>query len=117
MLWQNDETYDGIDIIDADNKEESVLSFCRVNNKGELLLCIFNMTPVERPGFTIGVPLAGTYEEVFNTELECYGGVWKEHNPITKTVKDAWKNYNHTLSFTLPALGASIWKVKRRQKD
>ncbi|XHW25187.1 1,4-alpha-glucan branching protein GlgB [Streptococcus dysgalactiae subsp. equisimilis] len=117
MLWQNDETYDGIDIIDADNKQESVLSFCRLNNKGELLLCVFNMTPVERPGFTVGVPVAGIYEEVFNTEMEAYGGVWKEHNPITKTVQAQWKEYHQTLSFTLPALGASIWKVKRRQKD
>ncbi|HEK9938352.1 TPA: alpha amylase C-terminal domain-containing protein, partial [Streptococcus equi subsp. equi] len=117
MLWQNDETYDGIDIIDADNKDESVLSFCRQNNKGELLLCVFNMTPVERPGFTIGVPIAGLYQEIFNTELEAFGGVWKEHNPLTNTVAKKWKTYPQTLSFTLPALGASIWKIKRRQKQ
>lgn len=117
MLWQNDETYDGIDIIDADNKDESVLSFCRQNNKGELLLCVFNMTPVERPDFTIGVPIAGLYEEIFNTELEAFGGVWKEHNPLTSTVVKKWKTYPQTLSFTLPALGASIWKIKRRQKQ
>lgn len=48
--------------------------------------------------------------------MEAYGGVWKEHNPITKTVQAQWKEYHQTLSFTLPALGASIWKVKRRQK-
>lgn len=40
-----------------------------------MLICIFNMTPVERRDFTIGVPVAGIYEEVLNTELEAFGGV------------------------------------------
>ncbi len=113
-LWQNDENYDGIEIIDADNLDQTVLSFCRQNDKGDLLLCVFNMTPVERPNFTIGVPVAGQYEEIFNTELDVFGGVWKETNPNKTTENEDWKSYHETLTFTLPALGASIWKVKRR---
>lgn len=35
-----------------------------------MLVCIFNMVPVERKDFTIGLPVAGIYEEVWNTELE-----------------------------------------------
>ncbi|WP_159584296.1 1,4-alpha-glucan branching protein GlgB [Streptococcus halichoeri] len=116
MLWQNDHNYDGIEIIDADNASESVLSFCRKNDKGDLLLCVFNMTPVERRNFTIGVPQKGIYEEVFNTEMVQFGGVWQEHNPQTATLTQPWKDYQQTLSFTLPALGASIWKIKRRKK-
>ncbi|WP_019804165.1 1,4-alpha-glucan branching protein GlgB [Streptococcus mutans] len=114
VLWQLDTSYDGLEIIDADNVDESVLSFIRKNEKGDLLVCAFNMVPVERKGFTIGVPVAGIYEEVWNTELEEFGGVWKEHNMTVKTQKNLWKEYENTLSFTLPALGASIWKIKRR---
>ena len=114
VLWQLDTSYDGLEIIDADNVDESVLSFIRKNEKGDLLVCVFNMVPVERKGFTIGVPVAGIYEEVWNTELEEFGGVWKEHNMTVKTQKNLWKEYENTLSFTLPALGASIWKIKRR---
>src|SRR3712207_7145787 len=58
-----------------------------------------------------------SYQEIFNTELEAFGGVWKEHNPLTSTVAKKWKTYPQTLSFTLPALGASIWKIKRRQRS
>lgn len=113
-LWRIDDSFDGIEIIDADNKSETVLSFIRKDDKGDLLLCVFNMTPVERPNFTIGVPQAGIYEEVLNTEMEEFGGVWKNHNPVTKTQVATWKDYDHTLSFTLPALGASVWRIKRR---
>ena len=116
-LWQIDDSYDGIEIIDADNRAESVLSFIRKGDKGDkgdILVCVFNLTPVERKDFTIGLPIAGIYEEVLNTEMEEFGGVWKEGNPDTRTQKAKWKDYENTLSFTLPALGASIWRVKRR---
>ncbi|AUO83536.1 1,4-alpha-glucan branching enzyme GlgB [Streptococcus agalactiae] len=113
-LWRIDDSFDGLEIIDADNKSETVLSFIRKDDKGDLLLCVFNMTPVERPNFTIGVPRAGIYEEVLNTEMEEFGGVWKNHNPVTKTQVATRKDYDHTLSFTLPALGASVWRIKRR---
>lgn len=115
-LWQLDDSYEGLEIIDADNTAESVLSFIRKNDKGDMLICIFNMTPVERRDFTIGVPVAGIYEEVLNTELEAFGGVWKEGNPNVRTQTGLWKHYQNTLTFTLPALGASIWKIKRRLK-
>ena len=118
-LWQIDDSYDGIEIIDADNRAESVLSFIRKDdkgNKGDILVCVFNLTPVERKDFTIGLPIAGIYEEVLNTEMEEFSGVWKEGNPDTRTQKAKWKDYENTLSFTLPALGASIWRVKRRLK-
>ncbi|EHJ52797.1 1,4-alpha-glucan branching protein GlgB [Streptococcus macacae] len=113
-LWQLDLSYDGLEIIDADNVDQSVLSFIRKDAKGDMLICIFNMVPVERRHFKIGVPLAGIYEEIWNTELEEYGGVWKEHNETVQTQKELWKHYENTLCFTLPALGASIWKIKRR---
>lgn len=114
VLWKIDDSYDGIEIIDADNKDETVLSFIRKNEEGDMLVCIFNMVPVERKNFTIGVPVAGVYEEVWNTELAEFGGVWQENNPQTRTQDGLWKHYENTLSFTLPALGASIWKLKRR---
>ncbi len=118
-LWQIDDSYDGIEIIDADNRAESVLSFIRKDDKGDkgdILVCVFNLAPVERKDFTIGLPIAGIYQEVLNTEMEEFGGVWKEGNPDTRTQKAKWKDYENTLSFTLPALGASIWRVKRRMK-
>lgn len=118
-LWQIDDSYDGIEIIDADNRAESVLSFIRKDDKGDkgdLLVCVFNLAPVERQDFTIGLPVAGIYQEVLNTEMEEFGGVWKKGNPETRTQKAKWKDYENTLSFTLPALGASIWRVKRRLK-
>ncbi len=117
MIWEIDDSYDGIEIIDADNRDQSVLTFTRKDKKGNHLLCIFNMAPVERKDFTIGVPVSAVYEEIWNTELEEWGGVWKEHNQEVKTQEGLWKDYPQTLTFTLPALGASVWKVKRKLRS
>ena len=113
-LWEIDDSFDGLEIIDADNRDQSVLSMVRKNRKGDLLVCVFNMAPVERKDFTIGAPVSAVYEEIWNTELEEWGGVWKEHNPTVQSQDGLWKDYEQTLTFTLPALGASIWKVKRK---
>lgn len=113
-LWEIDDSFDGLEIIDADNRDQSVLSMVRKNRKGDLLVCVFNMAPVERKDFTIGVPVSAVYEEIWNTELEEWGGVWKEHNPTVQSQEGLWKDYEQTLTFTLPTLGASIWKVKRK---
>ena len=90
-------SYDGIEIIDADNRDQSVLSFIRKGKKGDMLVCVFNMAPVERPDFTIGLPVAGVYEEIWNTELEQWGGVWKEHNQTVQTQEGLWKDYKKKL--------------------
>ena len=117
VLWENDLSWDGLEIIDADNTDQSVLSFIRKNDKGDMLVCVFNMAPVERKDFTIGVPVAAIYEEIWNTELEEWGGVWKEYNQTVQSQEGLWKDYPQMLTFTLPALGASIWKIKRRVKS
>jgi 1,4-alpha-glucan branching enzyme len=113
QLFELDHDYAGFEVIDADNTAESVLSFIRKDASGNQLICVFNMAPIERSNFTIGVPFAGTYTEVLNSEMAEFGGSWLAHNADTATQKGQWKDYQHTLSFTLPALGAVIWKLSK----
>ncbi|MDR1606489.1 MAG: 1,4-alpha-glucan branching protein GlgB [Streptococcaceae bacterium] len=110
QLFELDHDYAGFEIIDADNTAETVLSFIRKDKSGRQLICVFNMAPIERHDFTIGVPIGGTYTEVLNTEMSEFGGAWQLHNPDQQTQNGQWKHYEQTLSFTLPALGAVIWQ-------
>ena len=93
-LWEIDDSYDGLSVIDADNTDETVLTIARQSRKGELLIGIFNMTPVERRDFTVGVPVPGRYEEVLNSELASYGGTWEKTNPPQETIKQKWRDYH-----------------------
>ena len=53
-----------------------------------MLVCVFNMAPVERKDFTIGLPVAGIYEEVWNTELEEWEAFGKNIIKLFKRKKD-----------------------------
>ncbi|GFO99516.1 hypothetical protein LHEH8_12720 [Lactobacillus helveticus] len=67
-LWQLEQKEEALKIIDADNRDESVLSFIRQGRlRKDFVIVILNFTPVERKKFKIGVPYPGTYEEILNT--------------------------------------------------
>ncbi|MFD1064890.1 1,4-alpha-glucan branching protein GlgB [Oceanobacillus locisalsi] len=108
-LWELEESYDTISIIDADNRDESVLSFIRKSKKKkDFLIIILNMTPVERHDFPIGVPFEGSYKEIWNTEMEAFGGTWEVHNPDQLTEEVRFKEYPYRIKTVVPALGALI---------
>lgn len=72
-LHTSDFTDDGFQWIDCHDHEQSVLSFIRKGGN-EQILCIMNFTPVPRPHYRIGVPVAGDYREIFNSDSTHYGG-------------------------------------------
>ncbi|WP_159721794.1 1,4-alpha-glucan branching protein GlgB [Enterococcus sp. CSURQ0835] len=119
-LWELEDSYDTIEIIDADNTTESVLSFMRKGKrKKDFLIVVLNMAPVERREFHIGVPYPGTYQEIWNTEMEEFGGTWTKHNEDCQTEEIAFGNYQQLVKTTIPALGAIILrpeKINTRKK-
>ena len=73
-LYERDDGWDGFEWSVVDDKDTSVVSFLR-KSRDETLFCVFNFTPVNRPGYIMGVPEAGTFESVFST-----GELPPEHN-------------------------------------
>lgn len=74
-LWESDYDYHGFQWIDGNNNEQSVLSFARYSNdRSELLIFVLNFTPMTYFDFVLGVPVAGTYQEVFNSDALEFGG-------------------------------------------
>ncbi len=74
-LWQGDYEHVGFNWIDCNDRENSVLSFLRQTADGKNhTVVILNLTPVPRPGYRIGMPLAGKWKEVLNTDAGIYAG-------------------------------------------
>ncbi len=74
-LWQGDYEPAGFNWIDCNDRENSVLSFLRQTADGKNhTVVILNLTPVARPNYRLGVPLAGTWKEVLNSDAAIYGG-------------------------------------------
>jgi 1,4-alpha-glucan branching enzyme len=74
-LWQSDYDEGGFYWIDCADREDSVLSFVRQTADGaNQLAVILNLTPVPRPNYRIGLPRAGQWREVLNSDAAFYGG-------------------------------------------
>jgi len=99
-----------IDVHDSDN---SVVSFMRKSKKKhETLVFVCNFTPVPRYGYRLGVPYAGEYYEVINSDASRYGGSGIENKQPMPSAPIYWQNCPHSLLLTLPPLATVI--LKRR---
>lgn len=113
-LWEKDHDPSGIEILDADNADESILLFIRKGKKErDFLIIACNFTPVERQNVKIGVPYKGQYEEVWNTELEELGGTWAEGQGTLHTTEEKMHQQEHAIEVLLPALSVTVYAPKR----
>ena len=79
----------------------------------DFLIILCNFTPVERQNVRVGVPYKGQYEEVWNTELEDLGGVWKEGQGILKSDEIEMHDKEHSIELILPAMSVVVFEPKR----
>jgi 1,4-alpha-glucan branching enzyme len=99
-----------IDVHDSDN---SVVSFMRRSKQDEdTLVFVCNFTPIPRFGYRLGVPFAGVYEEILNSDDSRYGGSGLVNSQPMPSGPIFWQSCPHSILLTLPPLGTVI--LKRR---
>lgn len=98
--------------IDCHDADQSVLSYMRKARDGSFLVISLNFTPIPRHGYRIGVPQAGVYNELFNSDSVFYAGSNKGNNKLN-SISSSWMGYPHMLELTLPPLGGIILQLQR----
>ena len=73
-LHQQDVQSGGFEWIAHEDAAQSVVAFVRHGLKGESAVVVCNFTPLPRHGYRIGMPSAGTWRELINTDNAVYGG-------------------------------------------
>ncbi|HEY8381041.1 MAG TPA: 1,4-alpha-glucan branching protein GlgB [Microvirga sp.] len=113
-LHERDTEAAGFQWLVSDDAENSVIAWARRGeHEDEIVIVVSNFTPVPREGYRIGVPKAGYYREVLNTDAEGYGG----SNVGNMGGVDAEATESHgqpySLSLTLPPLGTVMLALSR----
>ena len=98
----------GFEWLGADDSENSVYSFVRRGSGGDPVMVICNMTPMPRPGYRIGAPLAGTWSVRLNSDAEEYGGSGSAVAEHVEAVPVSWHGRPHSLELDLPPLAVVI---------
>ena len=112
-LWEQDDSWAGFSWIDADNADESIISYRRFDKKGRELTVILNFTPVYRQGYRIGVGYSGSYREVISSDSLCYGGSGVE-NGAMKSDDIPWQGLPYSIVADIPPMGALVIECKRK---
>jgi 1,4-alpha-glucan branching enzyme len=108
-LHQFDFSADGFEWIESDGSNQSILSFLRKDGDKTFVI-VLNFTPVPRHDYRVGLPAAGNYLELFNSDSSYYGGSNLGNSGRIIADDTPCNGRPHSLSLTLPPLGGVILK-------
>ncbi len=102
----------GFEWIAANDSEQSVVSFLRKGKDDEVVLVALNFTPLPRHNYRLGVPSAGLWEEVLNSDAADYGGSGQGNLGGVQAAPFPFHGRPASLTLTLPPLGAVFLKCR-----
>ncbi|WP_207345292.1 1,4-alpha-glucan branching protein GlgB [Arthrobacter sp. E3] len=105
-LYELDNVPEGFTWLNGGDTEHNVISFVRLDKNGNPLVCVFNFAGVAYEGYRIGVPQAGQWQEVLNTDLAKFGGSDVGNSGTMLAEALPWDGQETSLRLRVPPLGA-----------
>ncbi len=110
-LYELDHSEDGFEWLSSLDADHSIITFMRYSSgQKEKLLVVCNFTPVLYENFKIGVPLAGKYKEIFNSDAEEFGGSGHGNRRQKNSRKVSWDGREDSISIEVPPLGVCVFR-------
>ena len=112
-LYQKQFSHEGFEWIDHGDHQNSEMTYIRKGkNEKDNVIVVLNLTPIPRENYRIGIPKAGTLEEIFNSDAKKYfgSGHFKNKN-LTSEVRE-WNGREHSLELDLPPLAMMAFKFE-----
>ena len=107
-LHELDFDTNGFSWIDCHDADQSIVSWLRFSLDGDFVIVVLNFTPVPRIGYRIGVPNAGHYREIFNSDSHYYGGGDLGNGSGLIAVPQSWMGRPASLTLTVPPLAGIV---------
>lgn len=110
-FYEQDNTWEGFEWINADDRDRSIYSFVRHAKGGrQNLLFVISFTPVARDDYRVGVPKRKQYRLILNSDEEKYGGTGKKRPTVYKAEKSECDGRPYSFAYPLPAYGVAIFE-------
>lgn len=107
-LWSRDSSPEGYSWIDANDSNNNVLSFLRFGDDGSSIACIFNFSGSEHAQYRLGLPHAGTWHELLNTDATVYNGAGAGNMGTVEATDEPWHGRPASAVLVLPPMSA-LW--------
>ena len=115
-MYYNDQDPMGFEWINCNDPQSSIVSFIRRGSTSKKqLLFVCNFTPMDRDGFIVGVPCAGKYTEVLNSDAEEFGGKGRINPTPIKATNEPWDGKENSISIHLPPLSTVVFEYDYKE--
>ena len=102
----------GFEWINCISANENILVFMRKGKKeSDTLIVVVNFENIPRKNYKIGVPRAGKYKEIFNTDAEKYGGFDFRNSHVLKSEKDECDGREDSIRIKVPPLSVTVFEI------
>ncbi|WP_280212777.1 1,4-alpha-glucan branching protein GlgB [Nocardia cyriacigeorgica] len=107
-LWTQDTTPGGHSWIEADDREHNVLAFLRYGSDGSVIACVYNFSGSAYDKYRIGLPTAGRWTEILNTDAVEYGGSGMGNLGVVVAEEQPWHGRPASAVIAL-APSSAVW--------
>ena len=107
-LWTRDNELGGFEFLDGGDAEHNVVSFLRWDDHGNPLAVLMNFSGNAVDRYRVGLPQAGVWEEIINTDATEYGGSGIGNLGSVQATDQPWNGRPASAELTLPPL-AGLW--------
>ena len=115
QLWEQDTDWRGFEWISHEDNRNSIIAFRRVAKDGSDIVVVVNFSPEEQQEYRIGVPITGTYEEIFTSDKTEFGGSGMANGKL-KTENKPMHGQEQSIVLKIPRFGVLFFKGKARAK-
>ncbi|MBR2740047.1 MAG: 1,4-alpha-glucan branching protein GlgB [Oscillospiraceae bacterium] len=114
-FWDQDDSWDGFQWINADDAERNCLSFIRYASDGSAVVVLCNFAPVERKYYRLGVPYKGSYRIILNSQSADFGGSIKPGVLSYKSDETPCNGFDNSVCVDLPPMSAIYLEANNRR--
>jgi 1,4-alpha-glucan branching enzyme len=108
-LWRRDPEPESFQWIDANDADGNFFAFARHGGPDDPpLVCLANLAPTPRHDLQVGLPRAGAWREVLNTDAELYGGGNVGNLGVVEATDEPWQGQPASARVAVPPLG-TVW--------
>ena len=115
QLWEQDTDWRGFEWISHEDNRNNIIAFRRVAKDGSDIVVVVNFSPEEQQEYRIGVPITGTYEEIFTSDKTEFGGSGMANGKL-KTENKPMHGQEQSIVLKIPRFGVLFFKGKARAK-
>lgn len=114
-LWQIDDGWDGFEWVNANDSNNSVISFIRRDRQGGALLCVINFTPQYLPVYTLGLNIPAVLAPVLCSDETRFGGSSKGNQAPIRTVPASFEDKKYSVQIELAPLCVMIFDLREEK--